>query len=183
VIVSVPPDAMVVMVGVAGSGKSTLAARLFAPTEILSSDAFRAIVSGDETDQSASADAFALLHAALAGRLKRGRLTAIDATNVEDWGRRQLLEIAAPWRRPAVAIVLDLPLEVCLERNLGRASRRVPGAAVRRQRGELRMSIPHLADEGFQAVHVLTTAAQVDALQLVREPQRSVVVQRATSRT
>ncbi|HLY35221.1 MAG TPA: AAA family ATPase [Candidatus Limnocylindria bacterium] len=182
-IVSVPADAMIVLVGAAGSGKSTLAARLFAPTEVLSSDAFRAIVAEDETDQSASVDAFALLHAALTARLKRGHLTVVDATNVEEWGRRQLLEIAARWHRPAVALVLDLPLEVCLTRNLARSGRRVPPAAVRRQHRELRASLHDLAGEGFAAVDLVTDPEEIDDLQVVRDPQSSVVVQRATSRT
>ncbi|MDP9271603.1 MAG: AAA family ATPase [Chloroflexota bacterium] len=182
-IVPLPAGAMVVLVGVAGSGKSTLAARLFTPTEVLSSDAFRAIVAGDEADQSATEDAFALLHAALAARLKRGRLTVVDATNVEEWGRRRLLDVAARWRRPAVAIVLDLPLEVCLARNLARPARRVPAPAVRRQLRELHRSLPTLAEEGFSAVHGLSTADEVDRLRVEREPQSSVVVQRATSRT
>ena len=174
---------MVVLVGAAGSGKSTLAVRLFAPTEVLSSDAFRALVSGDERDQSASEDAFALLHAALAARLKRGRLTVVDATNVEAWGRAQLLEIASGWQRPAVAIVLDLPLEVCLARNELRSGRRVPPAAIRRQHRQLRGALPGLAVEGFEAIHRLTSPEAVDAIEVVREPQRTVVVQSAASRT
>jgi predicted kinase len=93
-VIVVPADAMVVLVGIAGSGKSTFAQAHFAPTEVLSSDAFRAVVADDEADQSASEDAFALLHAALEARLKRGRLAVVDATNVEEWGRRQLLDIA-----------------------------------------------------------------------------------------
>src|SRR5436190_1050164 len=114
--IALPPDAMVVIVGIAGSGKSTFAGARFALTEILSSDAFRAMVADDEADQSASVDAFAMLHAALRFRLRRGRLSVVDATNVEEWSRRELLDIAARERRPAVAIVLDLSMEVCLER-------------------------------------------------------------------
>src|SRR5207253_2616406 len=137
-----PGDAMVALVGIAGSGKSTFAQAHFAPTEILSSDAFRGVVADDESDQSASEDAFALLHAALRLRLRRGRLTVVDATNVEEWGRRQLLDIAGQERRAAVAIVLDLPVEVCLERLGGRGVRPVPPPAVRRQYRELRRSLP-----------------------------------------
>lgn len=182
-IVSVPADAMVVLIGVSGSGKSTLVSRLFAPSEVLSSDAFRAIVAGDEADQSVSTDAFAMLHAALEARLKRGHLTVVDATNVEEWGRRQLLDIAARWRRPAVALVLDLQLEVCLARNLARPGRRVPPAAVRRQHRDLRASLADLGGEGFAAVHLVTDPQELDDLQVERDPQSSVVVQRATSRT
>jgi len=147
--IALPPDAMVVIVGIAGSGKSTFAGARFAPTEILSSDAFRAMVADDEADQSASVDAFAMLHAALRFRLRRGRLSVLDATNVEEWSRRELLDIAARERRPAVAIVLDLSMEVCLKRLSRRGVRPVPAHAVRRQQRELHRSLPTLAQEGF----------------------------------
>ncbi|HWG22544.1 AAA family ATPase [Actinospica sp.] len=61
-----------VLVGTTGSGKSTFAARHFKPTQILSSDYRRGLVSGDENDQSASADAFDLLHHIAGVRLRRG---------------------------------------------------------------------------------------------------------------
>jgi len=166
-----PADAMVVLVGIAGSGKSTFAQAHFAPTEILSSDAFRGVVADDESDQSASEDAFVLLHAALRLRLRRGRLTVVDATNVEEWGRRQLLDIAGQERRAAVAIVLDLPVEVCLERLGGRGVRSVPLHAVRRQQRELHRSLPTLATEGFNAVHPIHSAEEADAAQIERAPQ------------
>lgn len=165
-----PADAMVVLVGVSGSGKSTFAQARFAPTEVLSSDAFRALVADDEADQSASEDAFALLHAALEARLKRGRLAVVDATNVEEWGRRQLLDIADRQRRPAVAIVLDLPVEICLGRLGQRAHRPVPPHAVRRQHRELRRSLPALADEGFAAVHVIESEESASIARIERTP-------------
>jgi protein phosphatase len=162
---------MVVLVGIAGSGKSTFAQAHFAPTEILSSDAFRAMVADDEADQAASEDAFALLHLALRLRLRRGRVAAVDATNVEEWGRRQLLDIASRERRPAVAIVLDLPLEVCLARIAGRATRPVPAHAVRRQQRELDRSLGGLQGEGFSAVHVIGSPEAVAAVQVERGPR------------
>jgi len=168
-----PGDAMVALVGIAGSGKSTFAQAHFAPTEILSSDEFRGVVADDESDQSASEDAFALLHAALRLRLRRGRLTVVDATNVEEWGRRQLLDIAGQERRAAVAIVLDLPVEVCLERLGGRGARPVPPHAVRRQHRELHGSLPTLGAEGFRTVYVIESAAEADAARIERAPRGS----------
>src|SRR5438094_6464887 len=144
---------MVVLVGIAGSGKSTFAQANFAPTEILSSDAFRGIVADDEADPFATEDAFRLLHATLDARLRRGRLTVIDATNVEEWARRGLLDIAARHRRPAVAIVFDTPVAVCLERLARRGLRAVPPRAVRRQDRELRRWVGNLEAEGFSAVY------------------------------
>lgn len=156
--IALPATALVVLVGVSGSGKSTFAAARFEPTEVLSSDAFRAIVADDEADQSASRAAFELLHLAARHRLERGRLTVIDATSVTGSARSSLIRLAADAGRPAVAIVLDPPLAVCLERNAGRPGRAVEDAVVRRQHAALRRSLAFgtaLVDEGFAAIHRL----------------------------
>jgi len=142
-------------VGPAGAGKTTFAGRHFQPDEVLSSDAFRAVVSGDEADQSATPAAFRLLHEAAAQRLARGLLTVVDATNVLFSARTALLDLARKRRRPAVAIVFDLALDECLAWNAARPGRQVPAHVVRRQHGIMRRSIGHLAVEGFAAVHVL----------------------------
>jgi len=182
--VRLPADALVVLVGVAGSGKSTLAARLFARDEVLASDAFRARVSGDEADQSATAGAFRLLHAALDERMAHGQLAVVDATNTQTWARRRLLAIARRHGRPSAVIVLDLPVAVSLARNEQRAGRRVPGAVVRRQHRELRRTLEDLEAEGHCAIVNLRDVAAVDALRIERDPaQSSVVEQSATSRT
>ena len=166
----VPADAMVLLVGIAASGKSTFAARHFAPTEILSSDALRAVVSDDAHRQEATDDAFDLLHRILAMRLRRGRLTVIDATNVEEWARGELLSVARGHRRPAVAIVIDLPMALALERNAARAMPRPPAAALRRQHRWLTSSLASLDAEGFASVHHLRSADEIDGARLERSP-------------
>ena len=165
----VPADALVLLIGIAASGKSTFARRHFAPTEILSSDALRAMITDDPHAQAATEDAFDLLHRILAMRLRRGRLTVVDATNVEDWARARLLAVGRRHRRPTVAIVLDLPLEVALERNLGRPLPRPPASALRRQHRWLATSVAALREEGFDAVHHLRSAAAIEAAQIRRQ--------------
>ncbi len=167
-VISVPRDALILLVGIAGAGKSTFAARHFAETEVLSSDRLRALITDDPHAQAATDDAFDLLHRILAMRLRRGRLTVVDATNVEGWARAQLIEAARRHRRPAVAIVLDLPYEVCAARNLARPAPRPPAAALRRQARWLAESVPVLAHEGLAAVHRLTSVEEVDAVEVVR---------------
>jgi protein phosphatase len=165
-----PTDALVLLVGIAGSGKTTFAARHFRPTQVLSSDALRALITDDSTAQSATEDAFDLLHRILAMRLRRGRLTVVDATNVEEWARRELIAVARRHRRPVVAIVLDLPFEVVLERNARRPDKPRPRAALARQARWLRDSLATLEHEGLDAVHRLTSPADADAVsvELVR---------------
>ena len=163
-----PADALVLLVGVAASGKSTFARRHFAPTEILSSDALRAIITDDASAQGATDDAFELLHRIVAMRLRRGRLTVVDATNVEDWARAAVVAVARHHRRPAVAIVLDVPLAVALERNATRAAPRPPPATMRRQHRLLVESLPALAAEGFEAVNHLRSAEEIDAVRVER---------------
>ena len=163
---SLPADALLVLIGPSGAGKSTFAARHFAPTQILSSDAMRAMVADDPGDQAATDAAFELLHAALEHRLARGRLTVVDATNVESWARSRLVAAARRHARPAVALVFDLPLAICLERNEARGDRRIPPAAVRRQHARLDSSLTSLAGEGFDPVMVLETPAAVAAVTL-----------------
>jgi predicted kinase len=159
---------MVVLVGPSGAGKSTFAAGHFSRTEVLSSDAMRAMVADDPNDQAATDAAFELLHTALALRLARGRLTVVDATNVEGWARGQLVAIARRHRRPSAAIVFALPLEVCLERNAARADRRLPTPAIRRQHRWLIASLATLPDEGFDALWRLEDADNVAAVEVER---------------
>lgn len=165
--IPVPADALVLLVGPAGSGKSSFARRNFAPGEVVSSDAYRAAVSGDEADQSATDAAFRLLHHDVGERLSRGLLTVVDATNVLHWARQPLLQLAARQRKPAVAIVFDVSLEQAHSWNAARPGRHVPASVVGRQHGLMLRSLPHLAAEGL-SVHVLSGAAAVSEAEIVR---------------
>jgi protein phosphatase len=159
---------MVVLIGPSGSGKSTFAARHFPRTHVLSSDEMRAIVADDPDDQAATEAAFELLHTALALRLARRRTSVVDATNVERWARGRLLATARRSGRPALAIVLALPLEVCLARNAARPDPRPP-AAIRRQHRWMLGSLATLLEEGFQPVCVLDSEAAVEEAEVVTE--------------
>jgi protein phosphatase len=163
---------MVVLVGPAGAGKTTFARRHFRPTEILSSDTFRAMLADEEADQRVSRAAFELLHLAAAGRLAGRRTTVIDATNVTHDARRILVDIARAARRPAVAIVLDLPEADCRARNRQRPGRAVDDDIVARQAEALRRAIGRgeLAAEGFDEIHYLAAPAEVEAARVERVP-------------
>ena len=152
----IPADALVLLVGVAGQRQEHLRDNAISPRPRSSRRTpCAAMIADDVGAQGATDDAFDLLHRILAMRLRRGRLTVVDATNVEEWARSELLGAARRHRRPAVAIVLDLPLTVALERNAARPAPRPPPAALRRQHRGSSDSLPSLADEGFAAVHHL----------------------------
>jgi protein phosphatase len=167
---AIPDLSLVVLIGPSGSGKSTFARRHFEPTEVLSSDGFRALVADDQNDQSATGDAFAALHYVAARRLAGGRLTVIDATNVQSEARRPLVTLAREHHVLPVAIVFDLPERVCHERNRARPDRDFGPHVVRNQRAQLHRSLRGLGREGFRQVHLLKTPAEVDAAEIQRQP-------------
>ena len=134
--VVVPDLSLVVLIGVSGSGKSTLARRHFRPTQVLSSDVCRGLVSDDENDQAATADAFAVLQFIAATRLRAGKLTVVDATSVRKEDRASLVQLARDHDVLPVAIVFDVPEGVCLERNATRTDRQLDRSVIARQRAE-----------------------------------------------
>jgi len=175
--ITLPEFSMVVLIGASGSGKSTFARRHFKPTEVLSSDFFRGVIADDETDQSASGDAFEILHLLLNKRLARGQLTVIDATNVQVESRKTLLNIARQHNATATAIVFDLGEDTCHARNQTRPDRRFGPHVVRRQSQQLRHSVGRLRDEGFRGIHIVSTVEQVNMLTIERTP---LLVNRST---
>ncbi|MFF1546511.1 polynucleotide kinase-phosphatase [Streptomyces sp. NPDC058291] len=161
---------LVVLVGASGSGKSTFAHRHFKPTEVISSDFCRGLVSDDENDQSATRDAFDVLHYIAGKRLAAGRRTVVDATSVQPDARRQLIELAKQHDVLPIAIVLDVPEEVCAERNAARTDRAdLPRRVIQRHIRELRRSLRGLEREGFRKVHVLRGVEDVENASVVTE--------------
>lgn len=168
--IKVPELSLVVLIGASGSGKSTFARRHFKPSEILSSDVCRGTVSDDENNQSATGDAFELLHFIAKKRLARGLLTVVDATNVQPEARKPLVAIAREFHCLPVAIVFDVPEKVCRERNAQRPDRAFGPHVVRQQTQQLRSSRRGLEREGFRHVFVLESVEDVDAATVTREP-------------
>jgi polynucleotide kinase-phosphatase len=168
--INIPNLSLVVLIGPSGSGKSTFARRHFLPTEVLCSDQFRGMVSDDENDQAATKDAFDLLHYAAEKRLARGRLTVVDATNVQPEARAPLVQIARKHHCLPVAIVLNLPEKVCQERNRDRDDRMFGPHVVQQQRSQLRRSLKRLKREGFRHVFILESVEEVESATVERVP-------------
>ncbi|MEO1481137.1 MAG: polynucleotide kinase-phosphatase [Myxococcota bacterium] len=166
--VEIPELALVALVGTSGSGKSTFARKHFLPTEVLSSDVCRGWVADDPNDQSATGDAFEVLNFVASKRLAAGRLTVIDATNVQREARKPIVELARRHDVLPVAIVLNLPAELCQERNKSRPDRAFGGHVVRQQAHQLRRSLKALKREGFRRVLIMNTVEEVDAVEVHR---------------
>jgi len=168
--ITIPELSFVVLIGVSGSGKSTFARKHFKPTEILSSDYCRELVSDDENSQAATKDAFEVLHFIARKRLAAGKLTVVDATNVQPESRKPLVEIAREFHCLPVAIVLDLPERVAHDRNKTRPDRDFGPHVIRQQSQQLHRSLRGLEREGFRHVHVLKSLEEVEAAVIERQP-------------
>ncbi len=170
-LIKIPDPSLVILIGASGSGKSTFAQKHFKPTEILSSDFCRGLVSDDETDQSATADAFEVLHFIAAKRLAAGKLTVIDATNVQAEARKSLQALAKEYHYLTTAIVFNLPAKLCQERNDARPDRNFKPHVIRNQTSQLRRSLRGLKREGFRNfLYVMSSPEEVEAAQVERQP-------------
>ncbi len=167
---TIPEMSVVVLIGTSGSGKSTFAKEHFLPTEILSSDFYRGLVSDDENDQTATNPAFDVLHYILEKRLEAGKLAVIDATNVKPEDRRHLIQIAKKWHYLSVAVILNMPVKLSFERNKDREDRNFGIQVIKRQRNNLRRSFRGLKREGFHRIFELKTEEEVNSVEIVRQP-------------
>ncbi|GGJ67931.1 polynucleotide kinase-phosphatase [Deinococcus aquiradiocola] len=166
--ISLPELCLVALIGASGSGKTTFAREQFAPGEVLSSDAFRMLVSGDENAQDATHDAFEALYFVARQRLRRGLLTVIDATSVQADARRHIVALAREFDVLPVAVVLDLPEDVLMARYRARTDRHFGPQVISGQVGQLRKSLGKLQAEGFRHVTVLRSAEDVRAVSITR---------------
>ena len=166
----IPDPSLVLLIGASGSGKSTFAKKHFKPTEVLSSDYCRGLVSDDENNQAASRDAFEVLHFIAGRRLRAGKLTVIDATNVQSDARKTLIALAREYHVLPVGIVLNLPLRVCIDRNKLRPDRNFGAQVIQRQAQDLRRSRNQLDREGLRRVFELSSQEEIDAVEMEREP-------------
>lgn len=162
--IKIPELSLVLLIGTSGSGKSTFAQKHFGKYEVVSSDICRGIVSNDENSQYATNDAFDVMNYIIGKRLKNGYLTVVDATNVQVNSRKKLINLAREYHTLPVAIVLDLPQEVCESRNANRTDRNFGNHVIKQQKQQLKKSIRKLKKEGFRKIYVLKSEEEVDAV-------------------
>lgn len=169
--IQIPELSLVVLIGATGSGKSTFAKKHFKPTEIVSSDICRGLISDDENNQAVSSDAFALARYIAGMRLKRGLLTVIDATNVQEESRRDWVNLAREYHVLPVAIIINVPEKVCVERNKLRSDRNMGAHVIPQHISQLKRSLKKLKYEGFRHVIELRSQEEIDAVTgIIRDP-------------
>ncbi len=167
--IGIPELALVVLIGPSGAGKSTFAHNHFLATEVVSSDFCRGLVADDENDQSATGDAFDILHTIVSKRLKNGRLAVVDATNIRAADRQPLVALARDHHVLPVAIVLNLPESVCQRRNAQRPERQFGPHVVRNHVREVKRSLKHLKGEGFRRIIILNSEEEIAQVRIHRE--------------
>ena len=168
--ITIPELSLVVLMGSSGCGKSTFAKKYFRPTEVLSSDYCRGLVSDDENSQAATKEAFEVLHFIAAKRLAAGKLVVVDATNVQEESRKPLVALARQYHCLPVAIALNLPEKLCHERNKDRSDRDFGPDVIRQQTQQMRRSLRGLKRSGFRHVFILSSPEEVEAVTIERQP-------------
>ncbi len=160
--IQIPELCIVALIGPSGCGKSTFGRQHFKSTEVISSDFCRALVSDDENDQSATKDAFDVVRFIADKRLQSRKLCVIDATSVRPEDRKEIVNTARANDVFAVAIVFNIPREVCASRNESRPDRQFGEHVIRRQHIAMRHSLRGLEREGFRHVFVLNSEEDVN---------------------
>ena len=166
---TVPELSLILLIGTTSSGKSTFAKKHFKPTEIVSSDACRAIVCDNENDLSVNDDAFDLLHYIVSKRLAAGKLTVVDATNVQQSSRKSFIALAKKYHVLPVAIIVNTTQEVCIQRNKRRTDRTINDHVIKQQGRQLTESLGNLKKEGFRYIYDLDSAELIDSATIIRQ--------------
>ncbi|MCL6610655.1 MAG: AAA family ATPase [Peptococcaceae bacterium] len=152
--IQIPKTSLVVLCGPAGCGKSSFAGRHFIPTQVVSSDRCRAMVSDDEENMAASHRAFRVFRLIIDQRLALGRLTVADSTALAARARRELTALGRKHDFQLVLLVFNVPLPVCAGRNRSR-DRKVPEKVIRSHRLLLDRTLEKIWDEDFDLVYIL----------------------------
>ncbi|MDO0824222.1 polynucleotide kinase-phosphatase [Desulfosporosinus nitroreducens] len=174
--IALPHAGIVLLVGPSNSGKTTLLNQLverevLLRSEIVSSDQFRVLVSDmdyidlkkhskDEQEvlyakyQQISQSAFEAMSVLINTRCALGKLTVVDATHLWPEDRKNYIILASKNHVSAMAIVLDLPEKILLDRD---AQRELPRGRnrIKQQVRNFKNNLHSLKTEGFSTVNIL----------------------------
>lgn len=132
------PNKLILLVGIPASGKSTLSQKLIAKGfHCLNADSIRLELYGNEITQGNAEDVFKIFFERMDALLKDGKSILVDNTNLKPEHRKQIIDRAKSSNYQDIQIwLLDVPLEVCLERNRNR-ERQLPEDVITHMYNEL----------------------------------------------
>lgn len=133
------------MVGLPGAGKSTFASN-YPDFIIVSTDAIRSELFGDESDQQNGKLVFDTAYHRLAQAVAMNRNVIFDATNLRKRDRKKLFQKFPNANH--IAVFMDTPINICKERNAKR-ERQAPESVIDRMAANL--EVPS-TEEGFEKV-------------------------------
>lgn len=149
-------------IGVSGSGKSTVAAEIAKETgaEIVSSDAIRGEIYGDENCQANPARVFEIVHQRVQRALREGRDVIMDATNLSCKRRMSFLKTlkGIPCKKTCI-VVIATPEDI--EERMKHRERKVPMDVVHKQMCQFQCPNYY---EGWREIEVRYTSASFDIL-------------------
>lgn len=142
-----------VLVGISGSGKSTYAEKIVEKENavIVSSDAIRGELLGDEGDQSQNERVFAEFHKRIRNLLEHKKNVIADATNITIKSRRTILKKINGLDVEKICYVIAKEFDQCILDATAR-DRTVPGEAVWLQL--MRYQIPFM-EEGWDEIQII----------------------------
>ncbi len=168
--IKLPEFSLIILIGPSSSGKTSFAKKHFKDSEIVSSDYCRYLISDYEFDQSVNKQAFELMHDIIDKRLSLRKFTVVDATNVLESARFELLEISKKHHCLTAAIVFNIPVQICKRRNKMRSDRNLEEKIIEYQYNQMQYSLMNLKKEGFNYVFILNSIDDILKTKIYKNP-------------
>ncbi|MFE4893780.1 polynucleotide kinase-phosphatase [Peribacillus butanolivorans] len=190
-----PHAGIVLLIGPSNSGKSTWLKSMIEkeeilPSEVVSSDAFRVLVSDiefidwrgrpkDEADnlmdeyQSISGEAFSMMDSVIEARCRLNKLTFIDATNLHPDDRNRYISLAQKNNVPILSIVLDIPEEDLLVRDEQREHPRGK-RRIKQQYQTFKREKRVLKKEGYSSLYTLKGTEDIQVIRRTNPIEKDI---------
>ncbi len=142
-VIKIPEKCVIAIIGAPKSGKSTFANKYFQSDEIVSSD--------------------------MLGITNQQNITVFDDRNISKIDRQRIINVAKRTNREAIAIILDLPIEVLLERNKKLPYPKPKNKEIISLSKNIKDVEKTILEESFAKVYVLNSQEEIDELEIIRE--------------